>query len=176
MTDEELVERAKLGDREALDELVERHHGVVYRVALGILGDVDLAADVAQEAYLKALRALRGFRGESRFRTWLVAIAANEAKGALRRAARRGERSLEAAAHVSAPADDPCDGVAAAKEEAQRVAELLAQLPEKQRLAVQLRTQDGLSFREVGELIGSSEGAARVNYHHGIRRLREMLK
>ena len=89
------------------------HHGVVYRVALGILGDVDLAADVAQEAYLKALRALRGFRGESRFRTWLVAIAANEAKGALRRAARRGERSLEAAAHVSAPADDPCDGVAA---------------------------------------------------------------
>lgn len=93
MTDEELVERAKLGDREALDELVERHHGVVYRVALGILGDVDLAADVAQEAYLKALRALRGFCGESRFRTWLVAIAANEAKGALRRAARRGAAS-----------------------------------------------------------------------------------
>ena len=71
MTDEELVERAKIGDQEALDELVQRHHDVVYRVALGILGDPDRAADVAQEAYLKAIRALPSFRGEARFRTWL---------------------------------------------------------------------------------------------------------
>ena len=52
---------------------------------------------------------------------------------------------------------------------------LLAKLPEKQRMAVQLRVDEGLSFREVGELIDSSEGAARVNYHHGIRKLREWM-
>jgi RNA polymerase sigma-70 factor (ECF subfamily) len=67
------------------------------------------------------------------------------------------------------------DGVAVA-EEADRARRLLAGLPEKQRLAVQLRLDEGLSFREVGEIIGSSEGAARVNYHHGIRRLREMME
>jgi RNA polymerase sigma-70 factor (ECF subfamily) len=62
------------------------------------------------------------------------------------------------------------------RDEAGRALELMRQLPEKQRLAVQLRIQEGLSFKEVGESIGSSEGAARVNYHHGIRRLREMMQ
>ena len=60
-------------------------------------------------------------------------------------------------------------------EEAERVKTLLEDLPEKQRQAVTLRIFEGMSFKEVGALIGSSEGAARVNYHHGIRRLREML-
>jgi RNA polymerase sigma-70 factor (ECF subfamily) len=66
------------------------------------------------------------------------------------------------------------DGVVRAQE-AERARRLMGDLPEKQRLAVQLRVDEGLSFREVGELIGSSEGAARVNYHHGIRKLREWM-
>ena len=53
---------------------------------------------------------------------------------------------------------------------------MLGRLPDKQRMAVQLRIDEGLSFREIGEIIGSSEGAARVNYFHGIRRLRELME
>jgi RNA polymerase sigma-70 factor (ECF subfamily) len=57
-----------------------------------------------------------------------------------------------------------------------RAREMLERLPEKQRLSVSLRVDEGLSFREIGEIIGSSEGAARVNYFHGIRRLRELME
>jgi len=70
---------------------------------------------------------------------------------------------------------DPALGIER-KLEADRVRREIDKLPEKQRLAVSLRIFDGLSFREVGEVIDSSEGAARVNYHHGIRRLKEKLR
>lgn len=173
--DEVLVERARSGDEGALSRLVERHHGTAYRVALGIVRDPDLAADAAQDGFLKAMRGLNGFRGEARFRTWLLTIVSNEARGALRRAHRRRETPLDDVGPVADGTRGQDHGVAVA-EEAQRARRLLEGLPEKQRMAVRLRLDDGLSFREVGEIIGSSEGAARVNYHHGIRRLREMME
>jgi RNA polymerase sigma-70 factor, ECF subfamily len=175
LPDEELVRRAQAGDQRAMNELVERHQGVVFRVVLGIVGDQDEAADATQDTFLRAFRALDRFRGEARFRTWLLTIATNVARGMLRKRDRRKERPLDDASQVPDEGTD-ATGELTRAEEAERVTELLSRLPEKQRLAVQLRTQDGLSFRQVGEIIGSSEGAARVNYHHGIRRLREMLK
>jgi len=172
--DEKLVDRARAGELEAMDQLVSRHHGSVYRVALGILRDEDGAADVAQETFLKAVRGLKGFRGDSSFKTWLLAIAANEARGVLRKVGRRKELTLEAIGPVpstEASADDTMERA----EDVSQVKKLLSGLPEKQKQAVTLRIFEELSFREIGAVIGSSEGAARVNYHHGIRRLREML-
>lgn len=150
------------------------HHEVAWRVALGVLKDEDAAADAVQDAFLKAFRNLDGFRGESRFRTWLLSIVVNEARGALRRRTRRRESGLD---DVGPVADDarPVDHQVVMRDEARRARALVEELPEKQRLAVTLRIDEGLSFREIGELIGSSEGAARVNYHHGIRRLREKM-
>ena len=172
--DEELVERARTGDLEAMDQLVSRHHGRVFRVALGILGDEDAASDAAQETFLKAFRGLEGFRGDSSFKTWLTAIAANEARGVLRKAGRRKELALETIGQVPST-EKPADETMEREEDTTQIKELLSHLPEKQRQAVTLRIFEELSFREIGEIIGSSEGAARVNYHHGIRRLREML-
>ena len=175
LEDGDLVARAKEGDERALDELVSRHHQVVYRVVLGILRDPDLAADAAQDAFLRAFRGLRGFRGQSAFRTWLLTIATNEARGTIRRRKTRRETSLADAPELEAN-DGPPDRSVARREEVDRVRDLLARLPEKQRLAVQLRVEEGLAFREVGRIIGSSEGAARVNYHHGIKRLRAWME
>lgn len=172
--DEELVELARAGDPVAMNELVSRHHAGVYRVALGILRDEDGAADVTQNAFLKAIRGLGGFRGEASFKTWLLSIAANEARGFLRKVGRRRELALDSAGPVESGAANVQDRLEVT-EEAKRIRTLLGRLPEKQRMAVTLRIDEGLSFREIGALIGSSEGAARVNYHHGIRRLREML-
>ena len=171
--DAALLERVRAGDASALDELIARHHGAAFRVAVAILGSEADAADATQEGMLRALRGLDRFRGESSFRTWLVSIVANEAKSSLRRSARRREAPL--VDDVPEVRETGAEGVAL-KAEAARVRALLARLPEKQRLAVQLRVDEGLSFREVGEVIGSTEGAARVNYHHGIRRLREWLE
>ena len=169
-----LLERARDGDRDALESLVLRHQGVVYRFLLGFLKDEERAADAAQETFLKAVVRLEDFRGDSAFRTWLLAIARNEALGMIRQTGRRREESLEDAGFLL-DGGEPPDTRAVRAEEVRRVRKALERLPEKQRLSVSLRLFDGLSFREVGEAIGSSEGAARVNYHYGIGRLREWL-
>lgn len=172
--DSELVRLAKEGDREALDELCARHIASVYRVCRSVLGDDAEAADATQECFVKAVRALARFRGDASFRTWLLTIAGNEAKGVFRKRKRRAEQALESAGPLVS--DQPAAGdVTELKQEAERARVMVSKLPDKQRLAVTLRIDEGLSFREIGEVIGSSEGAARVNYHHGIRRLREMM-
>jgi RNA polymerase sigma-70 factor (ECF subfamily) len=154
---------------------VRRHHGIVFRVAAGVLKDEDMAADAAQDAFIRAFRSLDGFRGDAAFRTWLLTITTNVARGLLRSRGRRREVPLDGVAPIAENGPDASRRLAVL-EEVGRARACLARLPEKQRLAVQLRVDEGLSFREVGEAIGSSEGAARVNYHHGIRRLREMME
>jgi len=174
MSDGELVRRARDGDEAAFSALVREHGEAVYRTALAMVADPDVAQDVAQETFLKAYRALQGFRGDAAFRTWLLTIAANAARGTLRRRNRRRETDIDSVAPVASEEASPEDDAVLA-DEAARARQVLEQLPEKQRLSVQLRVDQGLSFREIGEIIGSSEGAARVNYFHGIRRLREMM-
>lgn len=148
---------------------------MAYRVALSITRNEDTALDVVQDAFLKAFRALDGFRGDAAFRTWLGTIAANEARGALRTAKRRRESALDEVGPVASEGKDAAQ-VVEIMDESNRARRMMEQLPEKQRLSVSLRIEEGLSFREIGELIGSSEGAARVNYFHGIRRLRELMQ
>ena len=174
-TDEELVQRLRKGDERAMNVLVDRHHGVVFRTCAAILNDEDLAADASQNSFLKAFRGVDRFRGESAFRTWLLAIAGNEARGLLRKVKKRREDTLEDADVLPAEGNDPATQ-AINRSEVARVRAVLADLPEKQKLSVSLRIFDGLSFREIGEIIDSTEGSARVNYHHGIRRLRELLE
>ena len=157
-----------------MNVLVDRHHGVVFRRCAAILNDEDLAADASQNSFLKAFRAIDGFRGGAAFRTWLLAITGNEARSLLRKVKRRKEDGVEDLDMFSALGSDPLAEVTLRSEVA-RVREALANLPEKQRSSVSFRIFEGLSFRKIGESIDSTEGAARVNYHHGIQRLRELL-
>jgi RNA polymerase sigma-70 factor (ECF subfamily) len=175
LPDSELVERGRNGDDAALSALVTRHHAAAYRVAMALTHDDDTAQDVVQDAFLKAFRSLAGFRGDAAFRTWLLTITANEARGALRKSKRRKETALDDAGPAVSSEPDPSDTAVLVQESA-RAREMLGRLPEKQRLSVGLRIDEGLSFREIAEVIGSTEGAARVNYFHGIRRLRELME
>ena len=174
-TDAELVDRGRSGDDAALGALVRRHHAAAFRVARSITHDDDTAQDVVQDAFLKAFRALKNFRGDASFRTWLLTITANEGRGALRKSKRLKETALDDVGPVRSTEVSPADATVLA-DEASRARTMLERLPEKQRLSVGLRIDEGLSFREIGEVIGSSEGAARVNYFHGIRRLRELME
>ncbi len=169
-----LLARARRGEREALEALLARHLDAVYALAMRILGDRDLAQDAAQDACLNALRGLSRFRGGASFRTWLLRITANAARSLGRRRGRRAEYALVDADALPADAPDPAETLAL-RSEAERIERALARLPEKQRLAVTLRIHHGLSYREIAEVTGSTEGAARVNYHLGIKRLRERL-
>lgn len=173
--DDRLVERTRAGDVAARDLLVSRHLDDVYAVTFRILRERDLAQDAAQDAFVNALGALPRFRGESSFRTWLLRIAVNSARSMARRRLRRREVAIAAADDVPGEWENPAARAVVASE-AERVRAALERLPEKQRLSVTLRTEQGLSHAEIAELIGSTEGAVRVNYHLGIKRLRELLR
>lgn len=173
LPDAELVVRAKEGDLKAMDVLIDRHHASVYRICLSILREVDRAEDAVQETFIKAYKGLARFRGDSQFKTWLMTIAGNEAKGALRKSGRRREQTLDDSPELHS-GDADIEEQTVMMDDARRVRVMVEELPEKQRMAVTLRVDEGMSFKEIGVIIESSEGAARVNYHHGIRRLREM--
>jgi RNA polymerase sigma-70 factor (ECF subfamily) len=171
----ELLARARAGDAEAVDLLIRRYLKDVYAVTSRLLGDNDMAQDAAQDAFVNALNGLSRFRGEASFRTWLIRIAVNAARTIGRRKTRRREFSLEIASETAADMPDAATMVSR-HDDAARAAGLLAKLPEKQRLAVTLRTQQGLSYQEIGAALNCTEGAARVNYHLGVKRLRELMK
>ena len=176
MSEAALVDRARAGDRDAQEVLVRQHLRDVYSVAFRLLGDRDLAEDAAQDAVLNALGALERFRGASSFRTWLLRIAMNSALSIGRRKSRRREISLVMDQHDTSVDEEDPETAATSKFEAERAAEQLKRLPPKQRAAVELRVNQGLSYAEVGEVLQCSEGAARVNYHLGIKRLRELMQ
>lgn len=175
MDEHALIQRARAGDRAAFGELVRIHREAVYRFAARWLADPDLALDVAQEVFVRALKGLKDYRGDGRFRTWLFSITLNLVRSVVRRRNRRGEVQLDLISQIP-DLRTPPDAKAARAEAFARAAAQLATLPEKQRGAVTLRIYEGLSFKEIGEVIGCSEGSARVNYHHGIQKLRETLR
>jgi RNA polymerase sigma-70 factor, ECF subfamily len=169
-----LVQEARSGDPEALARLVQQNHAVVYRFLLARTADEDLAQDLTQDTFVKALRSLEQFRGDASFKTWLLAIARNEVLGRHRKDARRNERDLSEGLQVVD--EGPLPGAVLSESmEVERIRSVMDRLPEKQRLSVWLRLYDGLSFKEVAEATDSTEGAARVNYFHGVRKLREWL-
>lgn len=170
-----LIDRARAGDAEAREALVRRYVDDVYRLTSRILGDRDLAQDATQDTFVNALGALSRFRGEASFRTWLLRIAVNASRSLGRRQVRRREVSLLAADQESSSEPDPSKR-AEDVTEVERVEQVLGRLPPKQRMAVALRVQQGLSYAEIATALDCSEGAARVNYHLGIKRLRELLR
>ncbi|MGH7577455.1 MAG: RNA polymerase sigma factor [Longimicrobiales bacterium] len=169
-----LIAEARAGDREAQEALIAAYLTDVYEVAVRVLGDRDLAQDAAQDAIVNALAGLPRFRGDSSFRTWLLRITVNSARSLGRRRWRKREVAIEAAEMQPSTERDPAT-MAAIRDEAGRVALLLERLPPKQRLAVSLRVNQGLSYQEIGSILDCSDGAARVNYHLGIKRLREWM-
>jgi RNA polymerase sigma-70 factor (ECF subfamily) len=173
--DLDLVERARAGEPEAREELVRRYLDDVFRLTNRILGDRDLAQDATQDTFVNALGALSRFRGDASFRTWLLRIAVNAARSVGRRQGRRREVNIVLADHEPSSEQDPATRTVNLAE-AQRVEHVLAKLPPKQRLAVSLRVQQGLSYAEIASALDCSEGAARVNYHLGIKRMRELLQ
>lgn len=170
-----LVVRSQAGERAAQEELLGRYHRSVYALVRGYLQNREEAQDVAQRALLEAFAHLPGFRGESSFRTWLYRIALNLASHAGRKA--QAERRLREVPLVDEPRGEAASGEQRLDGQARRQAlqRAVAGLPEKQRRAVELRVFEDLSFREVGEVLGCSEDAAKMNFHHGLRRLRALL-
>lgn len=165
-----LVARHLGGDARAFDELVRRYQRPIYRLALRYVKTEADAKDVTQRTFVKALAALGRFRADASFRTWLYRIAINASINHLRDR-RRDQRRREA--EPDAAADGPVDLDRGRRSAALRAA--VTGLPPRQRMVLELRVFDDLTFREVAELCGISENAAKVSFHHAVAKLREKL-
>ena len=171
-----LVAAARSGDRAALDELVRVTYAETYTLAYRLTGHDDDARDVVQEAYLRAYRGLRRFRGDAQFTTWLYRITANCAATLLAKRARTRTEPLaedEPLADVR-PEHDPEWRVTAADERA-RLAAALSCLPWRLRQVVVLRDIYDLPHGSIATELGITEAAAKVRLHRARRKLRELL-
>ena len=171
-SDLELVAQWKSGDERAATELVSRHAQALARFAssFGAREDVD---DLVQDTFVRAFQSLEGFRGESSFRTWLFTI---ERRLLLdrRRAEKRRPSRVEVQEGDAATEYDPLDMLVAG-EAANRVQDAMKRLSPTQREVFALRVSEGLSYREIAEVVGTTEGAARVHYHNAMRAVKEYL-
>ena len=170
--DRELAERFRDGDRLAFDQLVRRHQKGMWRlVRRYVKSDAD-AADVTQLAFVRAFRGLATFRGAASVRSWLYRIAINCALSWLRD--HRREQPAEIA-EDSLTAMPVAPGRIADDQEGSRLRAAIEKLPPKQKLVLELRVFDELSFREVAELADCSENTAKVNFHYAVKKLRDIL-
>lgn len=166
--------RAAQVDRSAFGALYRRYLDRVYGYAFYLLGDHHDAEDATERTFLAALDAIGRFRDEgATFRSWLFRIAHNQVANALRSRSRRRTSPLDGIADPIADADPARDADAA--DDARRVRAALAELSEDRRQVVVLRFLDGLSAREIGAVLGRSEGAVRVLQHRALRELAGLL-
>lgn len=180
--DIQIVAQVLEGNTGAFSALVQRHRERVYRTAYSLVGDLDEADDLAQEAFIKAFRALRRFRGQSLFSTWLHRIAVNCCLDYLKSKHRRNFVSLD---DYRENWDAPRLWMGRAKNadvrverrELQEILErALGDLSEAYRVTFVLREIEGLTYEEIAELLGCSIGTVKSRLFRGRAKLREILQ
>ena len=169
-TDRELIEEFQKGSDAAFNELVRKYLDLVYRFFQKITPDKMEAEDLAQTVFIKLFKALKKFRFESEFNTYLYRVNVNTANTYFKRNKWRNMLHLYQA---------PDDGYVETSQEKQwRKEEIWAavgRLPKKQRLVVMMRIFQVLPFKDIGNILDMTEGTAKVNYHHGIKRVKFLL-
>jgi RNA polymerase sigma-70 factor, ECF subfamily len=182
--DSVLVERCRAGDITAFEPLVEKYRQRVWRLAVNVLRDREEAWDVAQEAFVRAWQALPSFRGQSAFYTWLFRIAMNVATDRARQRASRGrafgtERVPEEdwdRVLVDQPAGrEAPDETAARGEDRARIEQALAKLSEQHRAIIVLSDLEGLSYKEIADVLHIPMGTVMSRLHNARKRLRDVL-
>jgi RNA polymerase sigma-70 factor (ECF subfamily) len=177
-SDEALCRAFLAGDEAAFGALVERHRALVFALMRRYAARPEDAADLAQQAFLRALEASRrvfsrwSSPGPAPFRAWLIRIALNLAKNH----ARQGRRWLRAVdlPDTEAPGESAHEALERSEREQQVRAAVLA-LPRRQREVLTLRVDAGLGFRDIAETLGITETNAKVNFHHAVKRLRALV-
>ncbi len=171
---DELVARAKDGEREAFDELVRRTHADTYTLALRLCGNEEDARDVVQDAYLRAYRGLKRFRGDAQFTTWLYRITANCANTLLAKRSKHRHDELPDTVEDTDTERDPAAraDVLVLRDELE---EALAELSPTLRSVVLLRDVYELPHEQIAAELGISETAAKVRLHRARRQLKQRL-
>ena len=180
-TDEELVARSRLGDLDSFNQLILRWERPIYALAYRVIGREEDARDVCQETFLRAFRALPGFKGQAKFSSWLYRIALNLCRDWIRRQRRapvvqmpEDPDALEMAADVS-PVES-IEDLVARRELTAVVEEAMKLLPEEQRTAIILKEYHGMTFQEIADLQGCPLSTVKTRLYQGLSVLRKHLE
>ena len=181
MSDEELVARSRGGDLDSFNQLVLRWERPIYALAYRVIGREEDARDVAQETFLRAFRALNGFKGQAKFSSWLYRITLNLCRDWIRRERRtpitptpEGVDLIELAGEATP--SESIEDLVSRKQLGLAVAKAMALLPEEQRTAIILKEYHGLTFQEIADLLDCPLSTVKTRLYQGLTVLRRHLQ
>ena len=179
-TDEELVDRSKTGDTESFNQLVRRWERPIFALAYRTLGREEDARDVTQETFLRAFRALPGFKGDAKFSSWLYRIALNLCRDWMRKERRAPVVAMPEGVEVEQLAVEKretisVEDLAAQNELSRGVAKAMELLPPEQRTAILLKEYHGLTFQEIADMTNCPLSTAKTRVYQGLMLLRKHL-
>lgn len=180
-TDEELVARSISGDKDSFNQLILRWERPIYALAYRTLGREEDARDVCQDTFLRAYRALPGFKGEAKFSSWLYRIALNLCRDWIRRQRRTPTVDMPEGIDLVEMASEqgPVESIetlVGRREMSRVVAEAMHLLPEEQRTAIILKEYHGLTFQEIADLQGCPLSTVKTRLYQGLSVLRRQLE
>ena len=177
ISNSELVKKSQLGDKSAFEELVKRHQEIVFSLSFKLTGNRELANDVAQEAFIRAWKAIGKFRGDSTFGTWIYRITVNTAWTLRKKAKKHYSLNIEDTQEpvVVDEKKDP-ELVAINSDLSVVLRRALNQIPLEQRIIVELKNIEGRSHKEIADYLDISVTAAKVRLHRAHQKLRNILE
>jgi len=180
-SDEELVARSMGGDLDSFNQLVLRWERPIYALAYRVIGREEEARDVAQETFLRAFRALSGFKGQAKFSSWLYRITLNLCRDWMRKERRtpvsqapEGIDIIELAGEATP--NETIEQMVGRKELGRAVSKAMAALPEEQRTAIILKEYHGLTFQEIADMLDCPLSTVKTRLYQGLSVVRKQLE
>ena len=175
LSDQELMRIVQAGDFSPASEIYDRYSGRIYNFAFRFLKNAEAAEDATQEVFVKMLRHASQFHGDAKLSTWLFSITANWCRDYLRKADNRAKDSDDVLVTLPAPMEYSPDRNLEQKENEVRVRRALEELTEEQREAILLSRYQGLSYAEIAQIAGCSEGAVKTRVFRAMETLKKTL-
>jgi RNA polymerase sigma-70 factor, ECF subfamily len=175
LSDQDLMRIVQAGDYSPASEIYDRYSGRIYNFAFRFLKNAEAAEDATQEVFVKMLRHANQFHGDAKLSTWLFSITANWCRDYLRKADNRNKESDDVLVTLPAPSEHSPDRTLEQRENEQRVRRALATLTAEQREAILLSRYQGLSYAEIAQIAGCSEGAVKTRVFRAMETLKKTL-